>query len=109
MNQTSESRATPKSAGAQRIIDSESLVEVFQSDDEMLARMVLDQILGPAGVSGTLHERRSRSIVAPAAMPGQIGVAVPRSEAKKARQVLKAAREDGVLSDGTFIDADPDA
>lgn len=74
-------------------------VEVFHTSDEMVARMVIDEILGPEGIPAVSHDRRSRALFAPASMPGEIGVAVPQDLAATARELLRQAREDGELDD----------
>ena len=48
------------------------LVEVYHTDDQMVALMVSDEILGPARIQALIHDRRSHAIPAPASMPGEI-------------------------------------
>lgn len=94
-------------AGASSELDPESLVEVYRTDNDLVAGLVVNEILRPAGIRAACHDRRSHSIVAPASMPGEIGIAVPAHQAAAARQRLVAARQDGVLhNDGTLIEAD---
>ena len=83
--------------------DVRTLVEVFTTDVEFVARMVIDEILQPQGVYGTLHDRRSHSVPAPAAMTGTLGVAVPQHEAVKARHIILRAQKDKVLLDDGHI------
>ena len=83
--------------------DARTLVEVFTTDVEFVARMILDEILQPQGVLGVLHDRRSHSVPAPAAMAGTLGVAVQKPEAAKARQLLRQAQQDKVLLDDGMI------
>jgi hypothetical protein len=83
--------------------DVRTLVEVFTTDVEFVAQMIIDELLRPHGVYGTLHDRRSHSVPAPAAMAGTLGVAVPQHEAKKARQLLHQAQHDKVLLDDGHI------
>src|SRR4051794_39649395 len=80
--------------------DARTLVEVYHTDNDLAAGFVVDEILRPAGIDAYQHERRSRSIMAPASMPGEIGIAVPSHQAAAARQRLIEARQDGVLPDG---------
>ena len=75
------------------------LVEVYETDNEMAARAVIDEILGPAGIDAFLHDRRSRAIVAPAAMPGEVAVAVPAHLVARAQEALREARRDGFLTE----------
>ena len=91
--------------------DVRTLVEVFTTDDEMVARLVIDEILRPQGLYAALHDRRSHSMPAPATMAGTLGVAVPQSAAQKARQILLQAQHDKVLLDEGLIvgDGEPEA
>jgi hypothetical protein len=68
--------------------------------------MVIDEILGPQGVYAALHDRRSRSVPAPASMSGVLGVAVVDSEAPRARRLLAEARRDEALltGDGEIVE-----
>lgn len=78
----------------------EDLVEVYATDNDMAAGLIIDEILAPAGIPAYPHDRRSHAIPAPAAMPGEIGIAVPAAMARRAEALLREARSDGVLSDG---------
>jgi hypothetical protein len=79
------------------------LVEVYETDSDIVASVIIDEILQPAGIIAYRHERRSRMIPAPAAMPGEIGIAVPAPMAEQARTLLREARADGVLTDESGI------
>ena len=91
-------------AGSLTVPDPETLVEVYRTDNEIAAIFVRDEILGPAGIYAALHNRVSTMLSAPAAMPGQIGIAVAAEHAPGARTRLQSARKDGVLLDGDFIE-----
>ena len=85
--------------------DVSTLVEVFSTDVEIVAMMVQDEILQPAGIYAALHDRRSHSMPAPASMAGTLGIAVPERDAARAREVLRQAQTDQVLlDDGIIID-----
>src|SRR3569832_1771167 len=77
----------------------ERFVEVFRIDNDIVANVVVDEILLPAGIHAVRHDRRSHSIPAPASMPGAIGIAVAGEQANKARALILEARKDGVLLD----------
>ena len=78
-----------------------AFVEVYSTDNELVARMVMDELLRPQGLVPALHDRRSHSVPAPAAMAGTLGVAVRDSEAARARELLREAQNDKILySDG---------
>lgn len=78
-------------------LDMSTFVEVFSTDNEMVARMIVDEILRPQGVRAGLHDRRSHSMPAPASMAGTLGVAVPEEEAAQARTLLREAQKDKIL------------
>ena len=83
--------------------DVSSLVEVFRTDVEIVAMMVQDELLQPAGIYAALHDRRSHSMPAPASMTGGLGIAVPEIDAARAREVLRQARIDKILLDDGII------
>ena len=83
--------------GADEDLDMSTFVEVFSTDNEMVARMIVDEILRPQGVRAGLHDRRSHSMPAPASMAGTLGVAVPEEEAAQARTLLREAQKDKIL------------
>ena len=91
MAQATNSRSSD--SGAERF------VEVFRIDNDIVANVVVDEILLPAGIHAVRHDRRSHSIPAPASMPGAIGIAVAGEQAAKARALILEARKDGVLLD----------
>lgn len=95
---------TGASARAASALDPQMLVEVYRTDNDIVAGLVVDEILRPAGIYAAQHDRRSHSIVAPASMPGEIGIAVRSDQAKAARARLAAARRDGVLVDGELVE-----
>lgn len=82
---------------AEQGFDMSRFVEVFSTDNEMVARMIIDEILRPQGLRAGLHDRRSHSMPAPASMAGTLGVAVPEEEAAQARTLLREAQKDKIL------------
>lgn len=84
-------------AEAEEGLDMSTFVEVFSTDNEMVARMIVDEILRPQGLRAGLHDRRSHSMPAPASMAGTLGVAVPEEEAEQARTLLREAQKDKIL------------
>ena len=74
-------------------------VEVYATDNDIAAGFVADRILAAQGIVSVKHDRRSRAIAAPAALPGVIAIAVNASDASRARQLIAEARTDGVLPD----------
>lgn len=78
-------------------IVTDTFVEVFSTDNELVARMVIDDLLRPEGIVPALHDRRSHSMPAPASMAGTLGVAVPEAEAEQARTLLREAQKDKIL------------
>ncbi len=82
---------------AEEGFDMGAFVEVFSTDNEMVARMIIDEILRPQGLRAGLHDRRSHSMPAPASMAGTLGVAVPEEEAAQARTLLREAQKDKIL------------
>lgn len=78
-------------------IVTDTFVEVFSTDNELVARMVIDDLLRPEGITPALHDRRSHSMPAPAAMAGTLGVAVPDRDAGRARRLLREAQQDKIL------------
>jgi hypothetical protein len=103
-SRTPNENANANSVGQGPAPDPETLVEVYRTDNEMAALFVRDEILGPVGIFVALHNRRSASFMAPASMPGEIGIAVAADQAAVARTRLKAARQDGALLDGQLIE-----
>lgn len=93
------SKRTPVGRGSRSDTDAERFVEIFRIDNDIVAGLVVDEILGPAGIHAVRHDRRSHSIPAPASMPGSIGIAVTGDDAAKARALILEARKDGVLLD----------
>ena len=78
---------------------SDDLVEVFRCTDRAVAQMAIDEILSPAGIPADIHNRTSSILPAPASMSGGFFVAVPRSRAAEAIDLLTEAQEGGALSD----------
>lgn len=87
------------------------LVEIYRADSDIAASVVMDEILGPAGIRAYRHDRRSHALPAPASMPGEIGIAVSMARADEARTLLREALRDGVLpadGDGGMTDEEDD-
>lgn len=80
------------------------LTEVYETDNEVEASVVIAEVLGAAGIEALRHDRRSHAISAPAAMSGTIGIAVPEGQAERARQLIREAQADGVLGGGAGSD-----
>src|SRR5438093_1319195 len=57
-------------------------VEVFRTTDELTARVAVDEVLAPAGIEATIHNRTSHAFPAPAAMPGGYFIAVAERDAR---------------------------
>lgn len=55
----------------------DEMVEVFRAADAMAAQAAIDEVLGPLGIDGFVHDRVSHALPAPASMPGGYFVAVP--------------------------------
>jgi hypothetical protein len=72
-------------------------VEVFRATDELTAQIAIDEVLGPAGIDATIHNRTSHAFPAPASMPGGYFIAVAESDARAAVEALKEAQTAGVL------------
>lgn len=83
-------------------------VEVYNTSNEFAAQAASAEVLEAHDIPSIQHDRRSHSISAPAAMMGEIGVAVPEHRAKEARQLLHEALRDGAILDGEVIDEDDD-
>src|SRR4051812_45772331 len=79
------------------------LVEVYVADNDVAAMTAIAEILRPAGIWASQHDRRSHALFAPAAMPGHIGIAVRTTDADRARALLHQARQDGVLTDDGHV------
>jgi hypothetical protein len=103
--QANQANQADQATGVARAAPTASeLVEVFECDNDVVARLVIDEILGPQGVYAALHDRRSHSLPAPAAMAGVMAVAVPEHDAARARRMLRAAQQDKVLlDDGSIV------
>ena len=81
------------------------LVEVFRVDNDFAVGAVIDEILAPAGIEAFRHDRRSHALPMPFTLSGEVGVAVDRSVAARARELLREARADGALpGDGEIVD-----
>ncbi|MSP59851.1 MAG: hypothetical protein EXR72_05840 [Myxococcales bacterium] len=98
----------PPPPSSEDLRQAEELVEVYRTDNEMAANVVIDELLAPAGIDAFRHDRRSHALPIPSSFPGQMGIAVDRSLADRARDVLREAKSDGVLmdDDGQIIDGE---
>jgi hypothetical protein len=83
-------------------------VEVYNTRNEFAAQTVAAEVLESNDIPTIQHDRRSHSIPAPATMAGEIGIAVPESRARQARELLHEAMRNGLILDGEVIDADGD-
>ncbi len=97
LDEREEELADNDVAGDGEQVVTDAFVEVFSTDNELVARMVIDDLLRPEGIVPALHDRRSHSVPAPAAMAGTLGVAVPERDADRARQLLREAQQDKIL------------
>lgn len=87
--------------------EADNLTEVYRTDNSIAASVAIDEILGPAGIEAYQHDRQSHAIPAPVSMPGEIGIAVPRTMAERARKLLREARTDGILQeDGQIVEGE---
>lgn len=75
----------------------DEMVEVFRAADAMAAQAAIDEVLGPLGIDGFVHDRVSHALPAPASMPGGYFVAVPVDRATQAAAALQDALVDGAI------------
>lgn len=75
----------------------DDMVEVFRAVDKMGAQAAIDEVLGPLGIDGFVHDRMSHALPAPASMPGGYFVAVPADRASEAVAALRDAITDGAI------------
>ncbi|HEX6839839.1 MAG TPA: hypothetical protein VF334_24860 [Polyangia bacterium] len=75
----------------------DDMVEVFRAADRMGAQAAIDEVLGPLGIEGWVHDRMSHALPAPASMPGGYFVAVPLARASEAVAALRDALTDGAI------------
>ena len=85
----------------------EDRVEVFRASNRMAAQAAIDEVLGPLGIEGFVHDRVSHALPAPDSMPGAYFVAVPTERAAEAVAALRDAVTDGAI-DGE-LNEDPEA
>ena len=77
--------------------DTDEMVEVFRAANRMAAQAAIDEVLGPLGIDGFMHDRNSHVLPAPDAMPGAYFVAVPVRRVAEAIAALKDAVTDGAI------------
>jgi hypothetical protein len=77
--------------------DTDEMVEVFRAANRMAAQAAIDEVLGPLGIDGFMHDRNSHALPAPDAMPGAYFVAVPMGRVSEAIAALKDAVTDGAI------------
>ncbi len=77
--------------------DANETVEVFRAANRMAAQAAIDEVLGPLGIQGFLHDRNSHALPAPDAMPGAYFVAVPGNRVSEAIAALRDAVTDGAI------------
>jgi hypothetical protein len=99
---TDEPADLPPPLSARDFESAEELEEVFRVGDEIGASAAIDEILAPAGIEAFRHDRRSHALPVPG-FPGEIGVAVHRTVADRARVLLREAKNDGALPEGTVV------
>lgn len=75
----------------------DDVVEVFRAVDKMGAQAAIDEVLGPLGIDGFVHDRMSHALPAPDSMPGGYFVAVPADRASEAVAALQDAITDGAI------------
>ena len=75
----------------------DDVVEVFRAVDKMGAQAAIDEVLGPLGIDGFVHDRMSHALPAPDSMPGGYFVAVPADRASEAVAALRDALTDGAI------------
>ena len=75
----------------------DDVVEVFRAVDKMGAQAAIDEVLGPLGIDGFVHDRMSHALPAPDSMPGGYFVAVHADRATEAVAALRDAITDGAI------------
>lgn len=75
----------------------DDMVEVFRAVDQMGAQAAIDEVLGPLGIDGFVHDRMSHALPAPDSMPGGYFIAVPADRASEAVAALRDAITDGAI------------
>jgi hypothetical protein len=88
--------------------DEEEMVEVYRCSTELEANRAIVEVLGPEAIEAYLRDRVSRALPAPDAEPGGLFIAVPDSQAARARELLREALEDGALDgdEGEVIESE---
>jgi hypothetical protein len=81
----------------ERASDAE-VIEVFHTDSVIVARKIVDVLLGPEGVDATLHDRKDQAFPG-LGQPGGMYVAVPMGQREKALGLIDEARENGFLDE----------
>ena len=75
----------------------DEMVEVFRTSNRMAAQAAIDEVLGPLGIDGFIHDRNLHALPAPAALPGAYFVAVPLNRVQEAIAALRDAVTDGAI------------
>lgn len=83
----------------------DDMVEVFRAVDRMGAQAAIDEVLGPLGIDGFVHDRNMHALPAPASMPGGYFVAVPSGRAAEAVAALRDAITDGAIDGEVTVGA----
>ncbi len=86
----------------------DEMVEVALARSNAEAQMIVDEVLSPAGIPATIHNRSSTMIPAPATLQGGFYVAVPRAAASDAADVLAEAQDNGAIPDEVIVAEIPD-
>ena len=81
----------------------DEMVEVALARSNAEAQMIVDEILSPAGIPATIHNRASTMIPAPATLQGGFYVAVPRDAADDAVDALAEAQDSGAIPDEVVV------
>ena len=77
--------------------DTDEMVEVFRAGNRMAAQAAIDEVLGPLGIEGVLHDRTLHVLPAPDALPGAYFIAVPARRVTEAIAALRDAVTDGAI------------
>jgi hypothetical protein len=79
------------------------LVEVYVCAEPVEATAIRDELLGANGIEARIHNFVSSAFPAPASQ-GQHRIAVPAPQAAEAIELIRSARDEGVISTaGAFL------
>jgi hypothetical protein len=78
--------------------------EVYTCDDIGEAEAIRDEVLKPNGIVGFIEDKTPHMLPTPATTPSSYRIRVGHSRAAEARELLKDARDTGVISPhGAFV------